>query len=112
MSSEVYKTNLANFLESFSTDGPKAPSAVEERRERAKEARKLQLVEYQQWQAQLELEERREGRTRRNGTAGKKEQLRQCGADGRRKVCFQPRDRLRDAVVRADRGESESLLAS
>ena len=107
MSSENVWTNLASLLESYSFDDvalslTSAPSTAQERRERAKEARKLQLEAYQQWQAQLKEEE--EERVIGTGTSRWGQQPKErC----RRRVCFQPRERLRDAVVRADREEGE-----
>ncbi len=106
---EVYRINLADFMASFSPDSssvapPKTPEGTEEeRRERAKEVRKLQVLNYHQREAQLEELERGGGGEETVAARRK----RQRGGNGRRKVCFQPRERLRDAVVRSDQGECE-----
>jgi hypothetical protein len=70
----------------------------EERLRKAKEARKLQLQRYQQREADHELESRS---PQGDGGGGN------C-----KKVSFDAKERLRDAVMRSDLEEGEGRLAS
>lgn len=77
-------------LESLSTPtGPRALSPPpEERLKRAKEARKLQLLHYQQREQE-------------------RSQQHELPRRSPKKVSFHVRERLRDAVMRSDQGEGE-----
>lgn len=79
-------------FESFlNPDSLSPPVTQEERRRRAKEARKLQILQYQQW----EQDTQQDGPSAR---AGRSE-------GGVKTVSFQVGDRLRDAVMRSDHRE-------
>lgn len=72
------------------------PAGQVERRKRAKKARKLQVQRYQEWEQGLgAMPARARSRGRRRGESVKK-------------VGFQAKERLRDAVVRSDQREGEA----
>lgn len=69
----------------------------EEKLKRAREARKLQLLRYQQREQERNLQQ--------NGRPGK-------GGGSSKKVSFYVRERLKDAVMRSDQGEGEKAAKS
>lgn len=85
-------------------DSPSPPMAQEERRRRAQEARKAQVLQYQ-------LREE-EGADRRGPSGRGKEDGRRTRKGRVKTVGFHVRDKLRDAVMRSDQIEGEPLFSS
>lgn len=93
-SADLFRTHLHSLSDLGADFLTPPPAAQEERRRRAKEARKLQVLHWQEWE---------QNKVAAVGTETGRGRV-DC-----KKVSFLPRDRLRDAVMMSNPGEGEVI---